>query len=371
MGFFYKHFVHPLMSRVVDRKAMTNNPYLGLVLDADESDVIADELFRVSMAYQQGQYMLPQDDKKAKEYCQKAAERGHVIAQLFMAQWLMRFSDDNNKDVMDWLIKAANQGERQSMYNLGISYHRGDIDGKVNIKKSLSLFRRSAEKLYGPSCARMAIIYLNGEDGITENQAIAKFWAWEAHINGDKEDGGLFSHLMQKEDVVNDQLNWKKVYGDAAENGERFAYHVMGIAYSGEQDLEKAKECWSKASELGCIQSMYNLGILLQREGKNEDAIKLYLTPAEYGDEMAQYALASMLYYGNGVDKDVKKAWYWNEKALNFGFTPARYLLAVMCMQNSMNDILPDKVMRGASYMEQAAMNGYEPAINFYNAHKK
>ena len=86
---------------------------------------------------------------------------------------------------------------------------------------------------------------------------------------------------------------------------------------------------------------------------------------------MAQYALASMLYYGNGVDKDVKKAWYWNEKALNFGFTPARYLLAVMCMQNSMNDILPDKVMREASYMEQAAMNGYEPAINFYNAHKK
>jgi hypothetical protein len=36
-----------------------------------------------------------------------------------------------------------------------------------------------------------------------------------------------------------------------------------------------------------------------------------------------------------------------------------------------MNDILPDKVMRGASYMEQAAMNGYEPAINFYNAPKK
>ena len=354
MGFFYKHFVHPLMSRVVDRKAMTNNPYLGLVLDADESDVIADELFRVSMAYQQGQYMLPQDDKKAKEYCQKAAERGHVIAQLFMAQWLMRFSDDNNKDVMDWLIKAADQGERQSLYNLGISYHRGDIDGKVNIKKSLPLFRRSAEKLYGPSCATIAI-----------------FWAWEAHLNGDKEDGGLFSHLMQNGDVVNDQLNWKKVYGEAAENGERFAYHVMGIAYSGEQDLEKAKECWSKASELGCIQSMYNLGILLQREGKNEDAIKLYMTPAEQGDEMAQYALASMLYYGNGVDKDVKKAWYWNEKALNFGFTPARYLLAVMCMQNSMNDILPDKVMRGASYMEQAAMNGYEPAINFYNAPKK
>lgn len=46
------------------------------------------------------------------------------------------FNDDHNPDVMSWLIKAAEQGERQAMYNLGISYHRGDIDEKVDIERS-------------------------------------------------------------------------------------------------------------------------------------------------------------------------------------------------------------------------------------------
>ena len=160
MGFFYKHIIHPSLSRVVGRKAWTNNPYLGLVLDADEEDVIADELFRASLAYQDGLYSLPQDEKKAMDYCLKAANKGHAVAQLFMAQWLMKFHDDHNDNVMGWLMKAADQGERQSLYNLGISYHRGDIGGKTDIGKSHICFRASAEKLYGAACARMAVIFL-------------------------------------------------------------------------------------------------------------------------------------------------------------------------------------------------------------------
>ena len=244
------------------------HPYISKIIEADDKDLIADEQFRLSVAYQNGSYMLSRNESKALEYCKKAAERGHAIAQLFMVQWLMRFPDDHNKDVMDWLVKAANQGERQAMYNLGISYHRGDIDEKVDIVRSHHFIRMAAEKLYGAACARMAQIYLNG-DGIIANKAIAKFWAWEARINGDQEDGGLFPHIVEDNDVVDGKLNWEKVYGDAAKSGERFAYHVMGTAYALDlHDEEKAKECWAKASELGCIQSMYNLGVLLQKNSQ-------------------------------------------------------------------------------------------------------
>lgn len=344
---------------------------LKQIIEANEDDVIADELFRVSVAYQSGNvYNLSKDDEKAMSYCQKAAKRGHGVAQLFMAQWLMKYPDDHNDAVMEWLMKAAEQGEPQAMYNLGISYHRGDIEGKVDIERSHHFIRRAAEKLYGAACARMALIYLNGEDGITANKAVAKFWAWEAYINGDKEDGGLFQHLVEKGDVEDGKLNWEKVYGDAAESGERFAYHVMGTAYALDmQDEVKAKEYWSKGSELGCIQSMYNLGVLLEKSGTTDEAIKLYQTSAEQGDAMAQHALASIYYYGNGVDKDVAKAWFWNEKAVNFGYPPARYLLAVMCLQNSMDEILPDKVSRGITYMEQAAQDNYAPAIEYLKRH--
>lgn len=162
MGFFYKYIIHPILSSSIPRKVFTNNPCLGMILDADESDLIADELFRIGLAYREGAYMLPKDMKKAKVYFLKAADRGHAVAQLFMSMMEMNYPDDHNERVVHWLQKAAEQGERQATYNLGISYHRGDINGKVDVQKSNELFRQSAEADYNAAFSRMALIYYNG-----------------------------------------------------------------------------------------------------------------------------------------------------------------------------------------------------------------
>lgn len=53
-------------------------------------------------------------------------------------------------------------------------------------------------------------------------------------------------------------------------------------------------------------------------------------------------------------------------KIENFGYTPARHLLSIMCLENSVSEIMLDRVMRSMSYMEQVARQGYEPAINYY-----
>ena len=106
MGFFYKHLFHPMLSKVTGHKAFTNNPHLGFILDTD-NNAIADELFSVSLAYQHGHYSLPQDNTKAKEYCLKAANRGHAIAQNFAIQWSMKKDDDTSATVMYWLQKEA------------------------------------------------------------------------------------------------------------------------------------------------------------------------------------------------------------------------------------------------------------------------
>ena len=367
MGFFYKHLIQPLLAKSMGKKAFTNNPYLGLIIDADEADVIADEQFRVGMAYHQGAYMLPQDNKKALTYFLKAAERGHAVAQLFMAMGCMKYHDDNNDAVMEWLMKAAENGERQAMYNLGISYHRGDLGGKVDVQKSFELFRRAAEKGYGASCARLATIYLNGEDGIEKNYAKAKFWALEAYGRGDEEDGSLFNHIANENDYIDGKVNTNKLYDEAADAGESHALFLIGNAFI-EKEIEKAVEFWTKASELGSLYAKCNLA-RYYRQVKNEHktANKLFEEVAQLGIEEAQHSLAESFYYGFGVEKNIAKAWEWDEKALNMSYAPARYLLAVMCMQNELTEILPDKVMRGVSYMEQAAMDNYQPAVDFYN----
>lgn len=341
-----------------------------MCIEADESDVIADERFRIGMAYHNGACMLPQDDKKALEYYKKAAERGHAVAQLFMVMGKMRYNDDHNDEVMSWLQKSASQGERQAMYNLAISYHRGDIGGKPDIVKSTELLHRAAEKGYGAACSRYAILFLNGEDGVNKNLALTKFWALEAYGLGDEQDGEVLKHIITEDDLVDGKIDATKIYNDAAKAGEPHALYKIGNAYI-EQDLNKAVEFWQKASDMGNNYAKCNLARYYRKEKEDyTTSNRLFEEVANNGIEEACQALAESFYYGFGVEKDIAKAYEWNEKALNQGYTPARYLLAVMCLQNSLDEILPDKVLRGMSYMEQAARDNYPLAIKFFESQK-
>ncbi len=371
MGIF-KKLLNKAFAEAIGKKAFTNNPYLGLVIDADESDVIADELFSVGFAYKNGDFMLPQDNNKALYYFKKSAERGHVTGELFTAMGLMRYDDDHNDEVMHWLQNAAEQGERQAMYNLGISYHRGDINGQVDVSKSFNLFRRAAEKGYWPSCERLASIYWNGSDGIGTDRAKAKFWALESCGNNeDDNDDSILKAFFTEEDFVNGKINTTKIFNEAAEAGEPHAMYKIGNAFI-EKDLTKAVELWTNASDLGSLYAKCNLGSYYGKEKKDyKMANRLFEKAAKFGVEEAQHALAEFYCLGLGVEKDMAMAWRWNEKAINFGYTPARYLLAIMCLQNDITEILPDKVMRGMSYMNQAAQDNYPPALEYFKKYNE
>lgn len=370
MGFFYKHIIQPLMAKNLGKKAFTNNPYLGMVIDASDSDVIADEHFRVGMAYYKGAYMFPKDMDKALSYFRKAAERGHAVAQTFMVMGSMNHNDDNNEDVMYWLQKAAEQGEQQALYNLGISYHRGDINGMVDIAKSNELFRQSAEAGYQTAYSRMAIIYFNGKE-VEKNLKIAKYWAWLefANLPEDSRNNSILVKIIGPEDLNEEKhINFKKIIEDAAEAGERDAMDKWASSLNNTGDSEKALALWRKAANLKHPNAMCNVARRCWTEEVKDykQAKALFEEASKSGNKHAFYGLAVMYYQGMGVDRDVKKAWEYLEKAINKGDTESRYLLATMCLKNDLQDILPDKVMRGMSYMEQAAMDHFQPAIDFY-----
>ena len=361
MGFFYKHIIHPLLSGTLGKKSFSNNPYIGMIIDADENDVIADELFRVSLAYHEGQFMLPQSNKKAIEYCLKAAERGHAVAQLFAAQWLMRYNDDHSDDVLDWLMKAAEQGERQSMYNIGISYHRGDIDGTTNVEKSNEMFRGSAERGYEAAFPRMAMIYINGE-GVEKNLNIAKYWAFLEFANLDEasRSQSLLHHLIEEADIIDgNKLNHNSIIEKAANAGERDAINYLAESLFGSSNKEECIAKLSEAANLGHPIAQCNLARhYLQEDIKDyEKAFMLFQQAKEQNYEGGFYGLALMYYQGLGRDKDVAKAWHFLEPCINLGNTEARHLFATMCMNNEMQEVLPDKVMRGPHYMELASIN--------------
>lgn len=339
----------------------TTNPYIGLLLKADENDLIADELFRLSVAFQSGQYDLAKDQEKAQYFCRKAAEKGHAVAQLFYAMWLMSKPDDASPEVLYWLTKAAEQGEKQSLYNLGISYHRGDIPGKDPVKDSLPLFRKSAELGYPPAYSRMAIIYYNGE-GVTKNGTIAKYWAWldYAHSNTQEErEKSIFNMLIEQSDITSENvIKHKKIIMDAAEAGEPDALNNWGTGiYPTEH--RKGMELQQKAITLGHQIAACNMGKHLWTEDVKdyEKALPLFQSSADWGCAEAQYSLAVMYGEGLGVPKNIAVAWQWLEKSLNMGCDDARRYFAHLIMNNQLTEILPDKVMRGPSYLELAESN--------------
>ena len=362
--------------------AKSHNPYIQLLLQADEQDLIADELFRLSLAYQEGQYGLKRDQQKAMEFCEKAAGKGHTLAQLFLAQWLMQRPDDANKEVLKWLEEAAKQGERQACYNFGISIHRGDLPNLDAIVDSLPYFRKSAELGYQPAYQRMAFIYLNGE-GIEKNTAIAKYWAmldYANETNALARSQSLFLHLIDAEDVVDEdktmseviegstffgkpsenhnykKINHKKIIQEAAEAGERDAMCNMGTGLLSE-DKDRAKDILQRAVTLGHPIAACNLGRQLWTpEMKKYCQVRdLFMIGAEQGIAESQYGLAVIYGDGLGVDKNMETCWLWLEKSLNQGCHEARRYFANKVLENQFQNILRDTVMRGPAYAELAA----------------
>lgn len=341
------------------------NPYIGLLLKADVNDLIADELYRLSLAYQYGEYGLSVNEDRAIQYCKLASEKGHEVAQLFYAMWLMKRPDDASPEVLYWLQKAAEQGERQSLYNLGISIHRGDIPDKDPVSDSLPLFRKSAELGYAPAYSRMAWIYNDGE-GVEKSKSIAKYWAWLDYSNCSSEDErakSIFNALIEQDDLISygdhmDEstsyiVNHKKIIEDAAEAGETDALNNWGTGLYN-TDKRRGMELQQRALDMGHKIAACNMGRHLWTEEVKDyaTALTLFMSSAEWGCAEAQYSLAIMYGEGLGVTKDLPLAWYWLEKSLNKGCNDARRYFAHLIMTNQLQDILADRVMRGPSYLE-------------------
>lgn len=334
------------------------NPYMGFILTAEDDDLIADEMFRASLAYKYGDYGLSQDSKKAITYCRKAAERGHAVAQLNMVMWTMNKPDDCSEEVMHWLLLAAEQGERQALYNLGISFHRGDI-GNPDIHKSLNLIRKSAEHHYSPALARLALIYANGDGDIPADMRLARYFALKGILENDDDAHNIMMQLATEEERKEGHIDSESIIDSAINAGEPLAVidKYLRLSHEDKGNINQAISELEKYSDRDCRLIDEILGILYLESKDYERALKHFTLAAEDGLDWSQFYLADMYYSGKGVEKDVSLALKWVEKSLNFGNNYARALFSRMIMSNDLQDFLPDKIMRGPSYMELSKSN--------------
>ena len=360
MGFFKKigeKFAEGILKRMVKSSgAESLNPYIGLLLKADTSDLIADEKFRLSMVLREGSYGVFKDFNRAKELCRMAAEEGHPPAMVMYVQYIMTKPDESNPDIIRWLEKASLKGEAQALYNVGISYHRGDF-GIPNFKKSYDCFRKAALRKYGPAYTRLAIIHHNGEEYIKSNKAIAKFFAAMGHELRDEEATQILMSLATDEEKEKGVLDINNILKEASEAGEKLAsYRIEWDKLKNKEiDIDSAIEkIQPLLSENEDLIMHEGLGYLYYKKGMFETALPFLIKAAEAGFDDSQTLLADIYYNGRVGDKDIHKALDWIIKAVNFGNNQARALFAQMIMSNDLQELLPDKVFRGPSYLELA-----------------
>ena len=67
--------------------------------------------------------------------------------------------------------------------------------------------------------------------------------------------------------------------------------------------------------------SNYSDGMNAMKNGNHEEAVKLFRVAAENGDNFSQHCLGVMLYKGQGVKKNYREAFKWLNLAAKQGFS--------------------------------------------------
>lgn len=177
----------------------------------------------------------------------------------------------------------------------------------------------------------------------------------------------ILNHLIEESDVIDgNKLNHRQIIESAAAAGERDAINNLAENLFESGNKEEAISKLREAANLGHPIAQCNLARhLLQDDSKDyTKAFDLFQQAANQNYEDGSFGLALMYYQGLGRSKDVAKAWEFLEPCINLGDDKARYLFATMCMNNELQEVLPDKVMRGPHYLELASTNGSQPVCN-------
>ena len=95
--------------------------------------------------------------KKAKPLLVKAAEKEHGYAQYLLAMNFFYYKQENNKEALFWLEKAANHDEPEALFQLGVYYSEGN-----DLAKSIKYYQRAAELNHADAALELSYIYDEG-----------------------------------------------------------------------------------------------------------------------------------------------------------------------------------------------------------------
>ncbi len=203
----------------------------------------------------------------------------------------------------DALKKAAESGDAEAQYNIGLSYERGTLSVPKNLVTAAEWYEKAEKNGHRGAQNKLAVIYYQGLAGYKKDQAKA-------------------AELFEK----------------SVEQGSSDAMFMLGRIYMNgaqgvERDFKRGSDLLKNAASMGNEMAMDDIGVMYYNGNEilSRDRGRSFLwyrRAALKGYTPSMVHLGSMFYYGiEPVDKDEDKGIEWVEKAANKGDERAYNLL--------------------------------------------
>jgi TPR repeat protein len=284
----------------------------------------ADAQFGLGRAYHRGTD-IAQNKAEAVKWIRKAAEQGHAEAQFFLSCLYCAGDgvEENVVEMAKWLKKAALRGHERAIKVLN--------DMEANVTAAHVPIQEAAEQGDVEAQYELGICYGNG-DGVEKDYAKAVYWwrhaAERGHAKAQYNLGIFYYQGMGVEKNEEEGLKWLR---KAAEQGEQWAIQMLHSIETGYNDPAQEAERCRVAAEDGNPVAQFALGGLYYNgDGVEQDAseaVKWYRKAAEQGYAKAQVALGLLYAQGIGVDADNEEAFKWFREAAKQGDTVALEIL--------------------------------------------
>ena len=230
-----------------------------------------------------------------------------------------------------WFRKAAEQGHAVAQLNLGVMYFRGE-GVRQDDAEAAAWFRKAAAQESAEAQSRLGFLYVMGR-GVPQSYADGVSWTRKSAELGFADAqlmlGGMYAEGIGVPQVLAEAVAW---YQKAANQGNAFAQYNLGVIYAdGEgvlQDYAKAVASFGKAAEQGNVQAQFSLGVMYYNgEGVTQnygEAAVWLRQAAEQGYARAQSLLGNIYVEGRGVRRDYVRAYAWFNLSISRGMESAR-----------------------------------------------
>lgn len=252
----------------------------------------------------------------ALRYFKKAAEKGHLAAQNFMAQYALLQNNDPD-EALYWFKKAAGSDDTKAQMYCAAAYMFG-----FGTKKNPMLARKYyiAAAKNGNPIAQYTLADYFLESRYSKNKKLGLIWLNKAAEQGDPKAQVKLGALYLAGDELPRDLDKAKMWAQlAVKQAYPPAYGVMGDIFLEEKAYPKAENWYKKAAEQEVVSAQVALAHLyLNPDTSLHDShlgFLWMLKAAQNHNQKAQLALAKLYKEGKAVAQNDDLATAWEKQA--------------------------------------------------------